>query len=153
MSYKKEIMSEKDKEYLASFNFNSYVTRKPLAGYEWTIDRDNESFLIYAGGEGFYSSEIPMFFNFVINNTALRIETFFKGSGNDFIGISRTWKIARIIVPKRLKAFSEISNEEIVEKIKEALTAYSRPIDVNCSVDVSFEYISPILLSDGEAVR
>ena len=94
-----------------------------------------------------------MFFNFVINNTALRIETFFKGSGNDFIGISRTWKIARIIVPKRLKAFSEISNEEIVEKIKEALTAYSRPIDVNCSVDVSFEYISPILFSDGEAVR
>lgn len=153
MSYKKETMSEKDKEYLEKFDFHNYVTRRPLACDICTIDRDNKSYLLCAGGCGIYGNDMAMYYYFIINNVPLLLETFVKGTGIYSTGISCTWKITRIIVPRRLKAVSEISNEEIIEKIKDALTASCMPIDGSCSVDASFEYIPPILFSDGEAVR
>ncbi len=153
MSYKKETMSEKDKEYLGKFGFHNYITRELLSCNICTIDRDNKCYLLCAGGDGTYGADMAMYYYFIINNVPLLLETFKKGKGNYFIGISCTWKITRIIVPKRLKAISEISNEEIIEKIKKALTASCMPIDGSCSVDASFEYIPPILFSDGEVVR
>ncbi|HAQ63918.1 MAG TPA: hypothetical protein DCR23_05595 [Ruminococcaceae bacterium] len=153
MSYKNETMSEKDKEYLEKFDFHNYVTRRPLACDICTIDRDNKCYLLCAGGCGIYGNDMAMYYYFIINNVPLLLETFVKGTGIYSTGISCTWKITRIIVPRRLKAISEISNEEIIEKIKDALTASCMPIDGSCSVDASFEYIPPILFSDGEAVR
>ena len=154
MSYKKVTLSEKDKEYLNKFGFHNYVTRRRLLTYEiGTIDRDNKSFLLGAGGDGSYGTDMPLYFYFIINDVPLLLETFRKGTGNYSTGISRTWKITDIKVPRRLKAISDISNEEIIEKIKDALTAYCMPIDGSCSVDASFEYISPLFFYDGEVVR
>ncbi len=147
MSYKHELMSDEDKAYLATFNFTNLITKKPLKGYSWAIDRDNNSFLIDGGGVGGFDTllddQVPKYYYFVIDNRVFLLSTFFTGKGNYFVGLSYTYKVsvARDVI--RNSCVLNIKNrDEFIEKIKEAIIASCTPIGVDCSVEVTFDYVA-----------
>lgn len=65
MAFVNEKISEKDKEYFNSFNLKNPVTGDLLFSRKWTIDRKRDVFLVGMGGQGFYESEIPMYYALV----------------------------------------------------------------------------------------
>lgn len=147
MSYKHELLSDEDKAYLATFNFTDLITKKPLKGYSWAIDRENNSFLIWGGGKGGFDSllddVIPKYYYFVIDNRVFLLSTFFEGKGNYFIGLSYTYKISAILdVIKNTRVLNIKNRDEFKEKIRDAIIAICSPIGVNCKVEMTFEYIA-----------
>ncbi len=133
-----EIVEEKDKELLASFNLKNPITNELRKANRWTIDRENLIFFMGLGGQGFYQGEIPEFFSLIWDNKEISIEAYSKGQGDRFSGVEIWWKITNIQVPESLRD----NNAILIDTIKDAFTIYGRFHRNDYIKRVNFEYIA-----------
>ncbi|PYG83910.1 hypothetical protein LY28_03758, partial [Ruminiclostridium sufflavum DSM 19573] len=127
-----------DREYFNSFNLKNPVTNEILNSRRWVIDRERNAVLIGLGGQGIYGCEIPMFYALIWNENIIMLETFSKAIGNNAIDTDFYWKITRIEAPE---CFLK-DNTEMMDMIKEALTAYATRSKNDSVTKVNFDYIA-----------
>lgn len=145
MAFVNETISEADKKKYDDFNFILPVTRKPVPAWKWTIDRERDVFLVSLGGQGGQFAEIPKFFMLVWKNKTIKIEAFYKFSGNENKGYDFNWNITKIVIPEALR--HEL--EAIVCLLKEAIDAYGDIYDRNKINNVCFDNIAtPVFVSE-----
>ena len=126
MAFVNEKLTDKDKEFIASFKFHNPIGRlNELASLpeEWSIDKENNYYLICLGGQGrlFEEEYPPNYYYLIINNNCIKIEARFKCKGNYSTGVKILWKIQGIYVPHSL---NYISPEKLKGIVIEAFTCY-----------------------------
>lgn len=126
MAFVNEKLTEKDKEFIASFKFHTPIGRlNELASLpeEWSIDKENKYYLICLGGQGrlFDEEYPPNYYHLIINNNSIEVEARFKCKGNYSTGVEILWKIQGISVPHSL---NYISSEKLKDIVREAFTCY-----------------------------
>lgn len=108
MAFVLEKLTEQDKEFIASFKFIQPIggQGKVLAKIpnNWAADRERKIFLVCLGGQGdsFDEEYPPFYYRLIWNNSAVNIEARYESVGNYTTGVSMTWRIHRIVVPKSL---------------------------------------------------
>jgi hypothetical protein len=138
MAFVNETISEADKKKYDDFNFILPVTRKSVPAWKWTIDRERDTFLVSLGGQGGEFAEIPKFFVLVWKNKVIKIEAFYRFSGDGNMGYDFTWNIAKIVMPEALRH----EPEAIICLLKEAIDAYGDIYDRNKINNVYFDIIA-----------
>jgi hypothetical protein len=139
MAFVNEKVEEKDKLYFNSFNFESPFTKnKSIEPWKWTIDREQDAFLVGLGGQGYEHSDIPEFFALVWKKNVIIMETFSGGSGSNSTGVEVWWKITSIKVPQNLIA----EKDAVMELIKEAFDAYGNGYNRTYVRKVEFRFIA-----------
>ncbi|MBQ8435370.1 MAG: hypothetical protein IJX24_05120 [Oscillospiraceae bacterium] len=105
MPFVNEKLTEKDKKFIASFKFHNPIGRlNELASLpeEWSIDKDNNYFLICLGGQGELDKEYPPnYYKLIINTEVVDIKARYKTEGNGITGIKITWEIESIVADAR----------------------------------------------------
>lgn len=127
MAFVNEKLTEKDKEFIASFNFIQPIggQGKTLADIpiKWAADREKGYFLICLGGQGhsFDEERPPNYYRLIIDNVDVRIMARFRSDGDYNTGVKLEWRIQDIVVPKSLK---HLSQEMLLNIINDAFTSY-----------------------------
>jgi len=151
MAFVNEKLTDKDKEFIASFKFHNPIGRLNELAYlpeEWSIDKENDYYLICLGGQGrlFDEEYPPNYYRLIVDNNFIEIEARFKSKGNYSTGVELLWKIQTISVPKALK---HIPQETLVEIIKNAFICYGNIHKNGNVVKTEFDSITtPFYLSD-----
>ena len=106
MAFINEKLTEKDKEFIASFKFYKPIGRKDeLATIpeNWSIDKENNYYLICLGGQGrlFDEEYPPNYYRLIVDDNFIEIEARFKSKGNYSTGVELLWKIQTIKSLKR----------------------------------------------------
>lgn len=122
MAFVNEKLTEKDKEFIASFQFHNPIGMKEelvKIPEKWTVDRNRELYLICLGGQGYrFSDEFPPdYYILIVKNTVIEITVQHNSIGNNTDGIDVTWRITSIFIKNNT---NNISNKKIIEYIKEA---------------------------------
>lgn len=144
MAFIHEDISAADREWFNSFGLTNPVTRRSLHALEWTIDRERSAFLVALGGQGGYTSDIPMYYALVWKDHVVNLETFSTSSGNLSTGIEMFWKIPKIEAPGELLG----NQAELSEVIREAFDAEGFAGRRDCVTKVNFEYMAtPVFLT------
>lgn len=145
MPFINEKIPEKDREIIDSFNLIKPISKSPCKPRRWTIDREGNAFLVGLEGQGFYSSEIPMFYALIWNKKIIQLETFSKAEDTSTTFKEYWWKITRIEAPECL--FKD--KNEMMELIKEALIASDISNIENCDTKVNFDFVAkPIFIME-----
>ncbi len=101
MAFINEKLTEKDKEFIASFKFHNPIGRlNELACLpeEWSIDKENNYYLICLGGKGELDKEYPPnYYKLIINTSVVDIKARYQTVGNGKTGIKITWEIESIV--------------------------------------------------------
>ena len=106
MAFVNEKLTDKDKEFIASFKFHDPLgsigdlARIPR---NWAVDKENNYYLICLGGQGelFDREYPPNYYKLIINKDVIDVEARYKTTGNRKTGIKITWKIERLVVDAR----------------------------------------------------
>lgn len=129
MAFVYEKLTEKDKEYVASFQLPFPLSHSMLASIhrEWVADRKRGLFFIGVGGQGFLNSEEypPSFYYLIWDGQLIRMQAYYARSGNMKEIKKYTFKVHRILAPLTLKDKSQV----LIETIKEAITEECRGTD------------------------
>lgn len=121
MAFVNETLTEQDKAWFASFNFQSVFTRDlvPLPR-KWTIDRERDAVLIGLEGQGYEGSDCPPIFMVLIwAGQVIRIHAYNRGEGSADRGTEKWWRLTYIGIPKALEA----QTATVLQLIHEALDA------------------------------
>ena len=138
MAFVNELITEvKDKVLFDSFNFKNPLSDKPLRYWKWTIDRERDAFVVGLGGQGYYNSEIPMFYALVLGKNLILLETYSEEHGMYNSGVDVRWKISKITAPETLKQDQQI----IMDLIKDAFDAMGAGRR-DCVKSVNFDYMA-----------
>lgn len=126
MAFVNEKLTEKDKEFVASFKFRKPIGRKnELARLpeNWSADRNNSYYLICLGGQGYTFNEEypPYYYRLIIDNSVVEIEARFESSGDYNSGVKMIWRVQRIVVSNSLK---KLPKEILFTIIKNAFISY-----------------------------
>jgi hypothetical protein len=102
MAFVNEKLTDEDKKFISSFEFHNPIGRiNELARIpeKWSIDRENNYYLICLGGRGELDSEYPPnYYKLIVNTDVIDIKARYKTVGNGKTGIKITWKIESIVV-------------------------------------------------------
>ena len=105
MAFKnEENISEQDRAYFDKFHFVNPIGKEAIYLSKWTIDRENNMFLIALGGQGSFRIQIPMFYAFVIENQIIVMETYSRSKDSNFTEKgSDTWlSITKLSIPESI---------------------------------------------------
>ncbi|CAD6872413.1 hypothetical protein [Methylomonas fluvii] len=121
MAFVNETLTEQDKAWFASFNFQSEFSREPVpVPRKWTIDHENEAVLIVLEGQGADGYDVPpLFLTLIWKGTVVKIEAYNKGTGNFKTGTEEWWRVTEIRCPKIL----EVESSTVLQLIQEGLDA------------------------------
>jgi hypothetical protein len=151
MAFVNEKLTEKDKEFIALFEFHKPIGRtNELARLpeNWATDREKGYFLICLGGQGYTFDEEhpPYYYRLIIDNAVVKIEARFRSKGDYNTGVKVEWRIESIDVPKSL---NNLPSEVLLNIINDAFISYSN-IHKNGHVEsTSFDKVCmPIYLND-----
>ena len=122
MAFVNEKLTEKDKEFIASFKFHD-----PLGSIDdlariprnWAVDKENNYYLICLGGQGELDKEYPPnYYKLIVNGNVVDIKARYQTVGNGKTGIKITWEIEGIVVN------SKKTDVEIQQIAMSALESY-----------------------------
>ena len=145
MAFVNEKLTEKDKEFIASFKFIQPIggQGKMLADIpiKWAADRENGYYLICLGGQGYTFDEErpPYYYRLIINNVAVKIEARFIREGDYKIGVKVEWRIESINVPKALQNYDK---DRLLNIIKDSFMSYSNIHENGYVLNVEFDKIA-----------
>ncbi len=102
MAFINEKLTEKDKEFIASFKFHNPIGRLNELAHlpeEWSIDKEHNYYLICLGGQGELDKEYPPnYYKLIVNGNVVDIKARYQTVGNGKTGIKITWEIEGIVV-------------------------------------------------------
>ena len=104
MAFVNAYLTDEDKKFISSFEFHNPIGRiNELARIpeKWSIDKENNYYLICLGGQGELDSEYPPnYYKLIVNTDVIDIKARYKTVGNGKTGIKITWKIESIVNSK-----------------------------------------------------
>jgi len=130
MAFVNEILTEQDKAWFASFNFQSVFTCDPVPiPRKWTIDHDRDAVLIDMEGQGTEGRDVPPTFMVLIwAGQVIRIQAYNRGEGSFERGTEEWWRLTYIGIPKVLEAQATTVLQLIHEALDAQGTNYRRDI-------------------------
>lgn len=118
MKFNVEELTEEDKVLFNSFKIEDPFSGRRLAKdpLSWVVDRENKYYLGCLGGRGHLGGEYPPnHYILIINNSIIRTTARYKCVGNYKTGVSITWDIGAVYIPKELKNIKQDLLKEIIE--------------------------------------
>ena len=130
MAFINETLTEQDKAWFASFNFQSVFTRDLVpVPRKWTIDRERDAVLIGLEGQGTEDRDVPPIFMVLIwAGQVIRIQAYNRGEGSFERGTEAWWRLTYIGIPKVLEAQAATILQLIQEALDAQGTGYRRDI-------------------------
>jgi hypothetical protein len=134
MGFVNELISEEDKSRLNPELYKSRLGGYSIRLWKWTIDREQEAFLLRTDGG---REDIPEFYILTWREKLVKFAAYREGAGNNSVGVELKWRVFQIDIPLEIRN----QREDVLRLIREALRGYGWGYDTNAikSVDITIE--------------
>lgn len=134
MGFVNELISQEDKCRLNPELYKSRLGRFPIRLSRWTIDREQNAFLLFTDGG---REDIPEFYILTWRGHRILFSASVTGHGDRSTGIELSWCVFHVETPPEIEA----SRGELFELIRQALKAHGRFYSTEGikSVDITIE--------------